>query len=82
MHCFSDIVMCCGLSMMYGAVFLFTILILAFLRLKKLEKGKAIPEYIPLHEQNIQVEVVFVAEVLFVIVAHHPRLHPRFESNT
>ena len=52
------------------------------MRFKKLEKGDAIPDYIAQHEQDNQVEEVFAAEVLFVLVAHHPRLHPRSESNT
>ena len=52
------------------------------MRFKKLEKGDALPDYIAQHEQDNQVEEVFAAEVLFVLVAHHPRLHPRSESNT
>ena len=52
------------------------------MRFKKLEKGDALPDYIAQHEQDNQVEEVFVVEVLFVLVAHHPRLHPRSESNT
>jgi hypothetical protein len=51
------------------------------LRFKKLEKEEAIPDYIAQHGQYNQVEEVFVAEVLFVLVAHHPRLHPRSEFN-
>ncbi len=63
-----------------SAVSLLINLIIWFcLRFKKLEKGDAIPDYIAQHEQ---VEEVFAAEVLFVLVAHHPRLHPRSESNT
>jgi hypothetical protein len=30
---------------------------------------------------GVQVEELFVAEVLFILDAHHPRLHPRSESN-
>jgi hypothetical protein len=53
-----------------------------FFAFKKLEKGEAISDYIAQHEQYNQVEEVFVAEVLFVLVAQHPSLHPRSESNT
>ena len=55
---------------------------ISFWRFKKLEKGEAIPDYIAQHEHYNQVQEIFVAEVLFVLVAHHPRLHPRSESNT
>ena len=50
--------------------------------MQKLEKGEAIPDYIAQHAQDNQVDELFVAEVLFVLVAHHPRLHPRSESNS
>ena len=50
------------------------------LRFEKLDKGEAIPDYIAQHEQYNQVEEVFVAEAMFVLVAHNPRVHPRSES--
>ena len=53
-----------------------------FSLMQKLEKGEAIPDYIAQHAQENQVDELFVAEVLFVLVAHHPRLHPRSESNS
>ena len=53
-----------------------------FSLMQKLEKGEAIPDYIAQHVQDNQVDELFVAEVLFVLVAHHPRLHPRSESNS
>ncbi len=50
--------------------------------MQKLEKGEAIPDYIAQHAQDNQVEELFVAEVLFVLVAYHSRLHPLSESNS
>ena len=56
--------------------------ILARLRFKKLEKGQTILDYIAQHEQYKQIEEVSIAQILLVLAAHHPRLHPRSESNT
>ncbi len=53
-----------------------------FSLMQKLEKGEAIPDYIAHHAQDNQVDELFVAEVLFVLVAHHMRLHPLSESNS
>lgn len=45
-----------------------------------MQKGEPIPDYIAQHEGSNQVEELFIAEVLFILIAHHPRLHPRGEA--
>jgi hypothetical protein len=65
----------------YWAVVLLVALILWFSHIQKLDKGESIPDYIAQHTQDNQVDELGVAEVLFILVAHHPRLHPRSESN-
>ena len=45
-----------------------------------LQSGDAIPDYIAHHENQNQVDELFIAEVLFVMVAYHPQLHRRSEA--
>ena len=45
-----------------------------------LQSGKAIPDYIAQHEKDEQVDELFIAEVLFVMVAYHPHLHKRTDG--
>lgn len=47
-----------------------------------MNRGEAIPDYIAQHENANQVNELFIAEVLFVLVAHHPQLHPRSEASS
>ena len=49
---------------------------------QKLQRGEAIPDYIAQHDNAFQVHELFIAEVLFIVIAHHPRLQPRTQAST
>ena len=45
-----------------------------------LRSGEATPDYIAQHEKDEHVDELFIAEVLFVMVAHHRHLHKRADG--